>query len=78
MFYIHENQVTRICDRTSVSSMNGLTNCDSTRMECVTFSRNRRYAYKCQATVASQERRGDSRQVTFIKTSPLKYICMRL
>ncbi|XP_065934216.1 uncharacterized protein [Magallana gigas] len=50
--------VTRICDRTSVSSMNGLTNCDSTRMECVTFSRNRRYAYKCQATVTSQERRG--------------------
>nr|XP_034336857.1 slit homolog 1 protein-like isoform X1 [Crassostrea gigas] len=48
--------VTRICDR--ISSTNGLTRCDSTRMECVTFSRNRRYAYKCQETDASQERRG--------------------
>nr|XP_034336848.1 uncharacterized protein LOC105347193 isoform X8 [Crassostrea gigas] len=50
--------VTRICDRTSVSSTKGLTSCDSTRMECVTFNRNRRYAYKCQETDASQERRG--------------------
>uniref|UniRef100_K1PIV1 Uncharacterized protein n=1 Tax=Magallana gigas TaxID=29159 RepID=K1PIV1_MAGGI len=50
--------VTRICDRTSISLTKGLTSCDLTRMECVTFSRNRRYAYKCQETDASQERRG--------------------
>lgn len=74
MFFIHNNQVTRICDRTSISLTKGLTSCDLTRMECVTFSRNRRYAYKCQETDASQERRGESRQVTFIKTSLLMYI----
>lgn len=50
--------VTRICDRTSISLTKGLTSCDLTRMECVTFSRNRRYACKCQETDASQERRG--------------------
>lgn len=74
LFNIHENQVTRICDKTPISSTNGLPSCNSTRMACVTFSRNRQYAYKCQETNAYQERRGESRQVTFTKTSLLKYI----
>ncbi|XP_052712563.1 uncharacterized protein LOC128186734 [Crassostrea angulata] len=50
--------VTRICDRTSISSSNNLANCDLTRKVCVTFSKNRRYAYKCQETNTFQERRG--------------------
>lgn len=50
--------VTRICDLTSFSSINGLKSCDLTRQACVTYSKNRQYAYKCQETDASQERRG--------------------
>lgn len=48
--------VTRICD--NISSTNGLQRCDSTKRVCVTYSKNRRYAYKCQETDTSQERRG--------------------
>lgn len=61
MFYIHKQQVTRICDLTSFSSINGLKSCDLTRQACVTYSKNRQYAYKCQETDASQERRGKGR-----------------
>lgn len=50
--------VTRICDRTSISSTSGLASCDSTKMDCVTFSKDRRYVYKCHETDISQERRG--------------------
>lgn len=78
MFYIHENQVTRICDRTSISSTSGLASCDSIKMDCVTFSKDRRYVYKCHETDISQERRGERRQVTFIKTSRLRNISVWL
>lgn len=50
--------VTRICDRILLSSINDLESCDSTRQTCVTYSRNHRYAYKCQETNTSQEGRG--------------------
>lgn len=59
--YIHDHQVTRICDMTSISPTNDLPNCDSTKRVCVTYSKNRRYAYKCQETDTFQERRGKHR-----------------
>uniref|UniRef100_A0A8W8JTD3 EGF-like domain-containing protein n=1 Tax=Magallana gigas TaxID=29159 RepID=A0A8W8JTD3_MAGGI len=49
--------VTRICDITSISPTNDLPNCDSTKRVCITYSKNRRYAYKCQETDTFQERR---------------------
>lgn len=70
MFYIHKQQVTRICDLTSFSSINGLKSCDLTRQACVTYSKNRQYAYKCQETDASQERRGKGRSSFFFWTPP--------
>uniref|UniRef100_A0A8W8JUS8 EGF-like domain-containing protein n=1 Tax=Magallana gigas TaxID=29159 RepID=A0A8W8JUS8_MAGGI len=46
--------VTRLCDRILTSSADTLMNCDYTKQECVTFSRNRRYAFKCYETDISQ------------------------
>ncbi|XP_078329324.1 uncharacterized protein LOC111115793 isoform X2 [Crassostrea virginica] len=48
--------ITRICDR--IFSSSNLTNCDRTGSECVTYSRNKRYTYKCQETNTSQDRQG--------------------
>ncbi|XP_078336800.1 uncharacterized protein LOC144626482 [Crassostrea virginica] len=48
--------VTRICNRTSNPSALGLKNCTETGMDCVTYSRNMTYAYKCNKFHTSQER----------------------
>nr|XP_022310344.1 uncharacterized protein LOC111115793 [Crassostrea virginica] len=48
--------IIRICDR--IFSSSNLTNCDRTGSECVTYSRNKRYTYKCQETNTSQDRQG--------------------
>lgn len=50
--------LTRISDEISFSQSSGLRNCHSTKKNCVTYSRNRQYAYKCYETDYSQERRG--------------------
>lgn len=51
-------QVTRLCDKISASSAIRLTNCDSTKHECVTYSRTRKYVYRCRETETSQDRQG--------------------
>nr|XP_022337865.1 uncharacterized protein LOC111133633 [Crassostrea virginica] len=54
-----ENKIenfTRICDITSNTL--GLPTCDSNLKDCVTFSRNRRYAYICRETHTSWESEG--------------------
>lgn len=48
--------VTRLCDRIPNSTADTLQNCDVTKGDCVTYSRNKRYAFKCYETDASQER----------------------
>ncbi|XP_052717999.1 uncharacterized protein LOC128190127 isoform X3 [Crassostrea angulata] len=50
--------VTRLCDKISASSAIRLTNCDSTKHECVTYSRTRKYVYRCRETETSQDRQG--------------------
>ncbi|XP_062597355.1 uncharacterized protein LOC134258781 [Saccostrea cucullata] len=41
-------KVTRICDRNeNASSLNYLQNCDRTKMDCITYSENKRYTFKC-------------------------------
>lgn len=50
--------ITRLCDIISNSSAGTLKNCKLTKKDCVTFSRNGRYAFKCNETDTSQERRG--------------------
>lgn len=49
-------QIIRLCDRISNSTAAPLKNCDHTKTDCVTYSRNRRYAFKCYETHASQIR----------------------
>uniref|UniRef100_K1QRR9 EGF-like domain-containing protein n=1 Tax=Magallana gigas TaxID=29159 RepID=K1QRR9_MAGGI len=48
--------IIRLCDRISNSTAAPLKNCDHTKTDCVTYSRNRRYAFKCYETHASQIR----------------------
>nr|XP_022306762.1 uncharacterized protein LOC111113083 [Crassostrea virginica] len=48
--------ITRICD--IIKSARGLRNCDYTGQECVTYSRNNLYAYKCQKMDVSHQTRG--------------------
>lgn len=48
--------ITRLCDRIPNSSAGTLKNCTSTKNECVTYSRNRQYAFKCYETDTSHER----------------------
>nr|XP_022310774.1 uncharacterized protein LOC111116081 [Crassostrea virginica] len=48
--------VTRICDVISNSSSQNLPNCDLTSSECVTYSRNKLYVYKCQENGISQQK----------------------
>eukprot|EP00105_Crassostrea_gigas_P012775 XP_011428880.1 PREDICTED: uncharacterized protein LOC105329359 [Crassostrea gigas] len=50
--------ITRLCDIISNASADTLKNCNVTKEDCVTYSRNRRYAFKCYKTETSQERRG--------------------
>ncbi|XP_078336796.1 uncharacterized protein LOC111138294 [Crassostrea virginica] len=50
--------VTRICDRILKNSIHGLPDCALTGQDCITFSRNKMYAYKCRETHVSQDRRG--------------------
>uniref|UniRef100_A0A8W8JTD7 Uncharacterized protein n=1 Tax=Magallana gigas TaxID=29159 RepID=A0A8W8JTD7_MAGGI len=50
--------ITRLCDKISNASADTLKNCNVTKENCVTYSRNRRYAFKCFKTETSQERRG--------------------
>lgn len=54
-------KVTRLCDEISHSSAIGLINCDSTKHECVTYSRTGKYVYGCKETDTSQDRQGNSR-----------------
>lgn len=51
-------QITRLCDIISNASADTLRNCNVTKEDCVTYSRNRRYAFKCYKTETSQERGG--------------------
>ncbi|XP_078336791.1 uncharacterized protein LOC111136025 [Crassostrea virginica] len=50
--------VTRICERISKNSTNWLPDCASTGRDCITYSRNKIYAYKCHETYVSQDREG--------------------
>ena len=56
--YAYWFQVTRICDVISNSSSQNLPNCDLTSRECVTYSRNKLYVYKCQENGISQQKHG--------------------
>lgn len=49
--------VTRLCHRISNSLVATLKNCAYTKTDCVTYSKNGRYAFKCYETEASQKRR---------------------
>lgn len=49
--------ITRLCDIISNSSAI-LKNCDVTKEDCVTYSRNRRYAFQCFEAKTSRERGG--------------------
>lgn len=51
-------QITRLCDKISNSSADNLEHCKNTKRDCVTYSRNMRYAFKCNETGTSQERGG--------------------
>lgn len=51
-------QITRLCDIISNASADTLKNCNVTKEDCITYSRNRRYAFKCYKTETSQERGG--------------------
>lgn len=48
--------ITRLCNRIPNSSAATLKTCMLTKKECVTYSRNRQYAFKCNETDTSQER----------------------
>lgn len=50
--------ITRLCDKISNSSADNLEHCKNTKRDCVTYSRNMRYAFKCNETGTSQERGG--------------------
>ena len=56
---LFEFQVTRICDRILKNSTNWLPDCASTGRDCITYSRNKIYAYKCNETYVSQDREGE-------------------
>ncbi|XP_062615770.1 uncharacterized protein LOC134277448, partial [Saccostrea cucullata] len=49
--------VTRICDMVTEPSSPQLINCDLTKMDCFTYSENKKYAFKCNKTEESQERK---------------------
>lgn len=51
-------QVTRLCVKISALSAIGLINCDLTKHDCVTYSRTRKYVYRCRETETSQDRQG--------------------
>nr|XP_022345014.1 uncharacterized protein LOC111137705 isoform X2 [Crassostrea virginica] len=51
-------KVTRVCDMISNYSTGGLLNCAMTGRDCITYSRNMQYAYKCNEAHLSQDRRG--------------------
>ena len=59
---LFEFQVTRICDRILKNSIHGLPDCALTGQNCITFSRNKMYAYKCKETHVSQDRRGEEQR----------------
>lgn len=48
--------ITRLCDKISNSSADDLKNCTETKHECITYSRNGRYSFRCYETDTSQER----------------------
>nr|XP_034336854.1 uncharacterized protein LOC117692579 isoform X2 [Crassostrea gigas] len=50
--------VTRLCVKISALSAIGLINCDLTKHDCVTYSRTRKYVYRCRETETSQDRQG--------------------
>lgn len=50
--------VTRLCDKISAFSAIGMINCDSTKHDCVTYSRTGKYVYKCMQTDSSLDRQG--------------------
>lgn len=51
-------KVARICDKIPKLSTEGLKECEFTRNDCVTYSRNRRYAYKCNTTILFMDKQG--------------------
>ncbi|XP_061162823.1 uncharacterized protein LOC133172034 [Saccostrea echinata] len=53
MFCEHKlEKVTRICDRIENASSLDLKNCDVTKMECITYSEKKLYAFKCNENSA--------------------------
>lgn len=58
MFFIIDLEVARICDKIPKLSTEGLKECEFTRNDCVTYSRNRRYAYKCNTTILFMDKQG--------------------
>ncbi|XP_062571388.1 uncharacterized protein LOC134233431 [Saccostrea cucullata] len=48
-------KVTRICDRIENASSLNLKNCDVTKMDCITYSENKRYTYKCTEKSATTQ-----------------------
>nr|XP_022337974.1 uncharacterized protein LOC111133669 isoform X2 [Crassostrea virginica] len=58
-------KVTRICYRISRFSAHGLINCSLTGRECVTYSKNMLYAYKCNEFQTSKRRRSEELPLCF-------------
>ena len=50
--------MTRICNSISKNSSFELENCNCTWKECITHSRNQKYAYRCQEVNTSQDIQG--------------------
>lgn len=59
--------MTRICDRISKPSAQGLKNCEVTGMDCVTYSRNMTYVFKCNKFRTSQRRQGEGKIAQYLK-----------
>nr|XP_022306795.1 uncharacterized protein LOC111113101 [Crassostrea virginica] len=51
-------KIIRICDRIPNNSSHGLSDCTYTSKECVTYSRNTWFAYRCQESNILQNRHG--------------------
>ena len=68
-------QVTRICYKISKISGSNLRSCSLTGNECITYSRNSMYAYRCSSRIHSVQNRGGNKNhiSTFVTNRLLIY-----
>lgn len=57
----HMQKMVRICDRVQNATVfTALQDCDRTKMECVTYSENKQYAYKCSKDAVNSDNFGST------------------